>query len=65
MFISGQLGMDPKTMTLADGVEAQTDKALKNMGEILNAAGCTYNNGKNYILKKFWIHINLSKLLLG
>ena len=36
MYISGQLGMDPKTMELvAPDVESQTKQALVNMGEIL------------------------------
>ena len=36
MYISGQLGMDPKTMELVGSdVESQTKQALKNMGEIL------------------------------
>lgn len=44
LYVSGQLGMDPKSMELADGVEAQTDQALKNMGEILKAGGMNFTN---------------------
>merc|ERR1712212_1352215 len=45
MYISGQLGMDPANGQLvAGGVQAQARQALVNMGEILKAAGCDYNN---------------------
>uniref|UniRef100_A0A8C7YBR1 2-iminobutanoate/2-iminopropanoate deaminase n=1 Tax=Oryzias sinensis TaxID=183150 RepID=A0A8C7YBR1_9TELE len=45
MFISGQLGMDPSTTQLVEGgVQAQTRQALVNLGEILKAAGCGYEN---------------------
>ncbi|NP_001012315.1 2-iminobutanoate/2-iminopropanoate deaminase isoform 1 [Danio rerio] len=44
MYISGQLGMDPASGQLAAGVQAQTKQALINIGEILKAAGCGYEN---------------------
>lgn len=45
MYISGQLGMDPKTMELVGtDVESQTKQALTNMGEILKAAGLTFGH---------------------
>ncbi|XP_008321949.1 2-iminobutanoate/2-iminopropanoate deaminase-like [Cynoglossus semilaevis] len=45
MYISGQLGMDPVSGQLVDGgVKEQTRQALVNMGEILKAADCTYDN---------------------
>lgn len=42
LFASGQLGLDPATGTLPDGVEAQTEQSLKNVGAVLSAAGLTY-----------------------
>jgi 2-iminobutanoate/2-iminopropanoate deaminase len=39
LFISGQVGMDPKTKTIANGIEAQTGQALENIKSILDAAG--------------------------
>jgi 2-iminobutanoate/2-iminopropanoate deaminase len=36
---SGQLGIDPVTKKLADGIEAQTEQALRNLGAVLEAAG--------------------------
>ncbi|XP_067282153.1 2-iminobutanoate/2-iminopropanoate deaminase isoform X1 [Pseudorasbora parva] len=45
MYISGQLGMDVVSGQLvAGGVQAQAKQALINMGEILKAAGCGYEN---------------------
>ncbi|XP_071498695.1 2-iminobutanoate/2-iminopropanoate deaminase-like isoform X1 [Diadema antillarum] len=45
MYISGQLGLTPGSKTVVDGgVEAQTEQALKNMGEILKSQGIDFNN---------------------
>ncbi len=42
VFVSGQLGLDPATGKLVEGVEAQADRALENMGAILAEAGLTF-----------------------
>lgn len=40
VFCSGQIPLDPKTMTLVgETVAEQTTQVLKNLGEVLNAAG--------------------------
>ena len=39
VFTSGQLGIIPETGQLADGFEAQTRQALKNVSAVLEAAG--------------------------
>jgi len=44
VFVSGQLGLDPQTGNLKEGLEAQTQRALENIGEILKAAGSSYSN---------------------
>lgn len=41
VFCSGQLGLDPATGELVEGVEAQTDRALRNLAAVLDAAGLT------------------------
>jgi 2-iminobutanoate/2-iminopropanoate deaminase len=41
VFCSGQLGLDPETGELVDGVAAQTERALRNLGAVLDAAGLT------------------------
>ncbi|MBR4067224.1 MAG: RidA family protein [Clostridia bacterium] len=42
IFTSGQLGIDMETGKLAEGVEAQAHAAMKNLGQILAAAGAGY-----------------------
>ena len=42
LFCSGQLGLDPVTGDLADGVEAQADRSLRNLTAVLDAAGLTW-----------------------
>lgn len=39
LFCSGQLGLDPATGELVAGVEAQTERALRNLTAVLDAAG--------------------------
>jgi 2-iminobutanoate/2-iminopropanoate deaminase len=41
VFCSGQLGLDPATGELADGVEAQAERSLANLTAVLAAAGLT------------------------
>ena len=43
VFCSGQVGLDPATGELVDGgIEAQTERVLKNLEAVLDAAGCTF-----------------------
>ncbi|BBD09032.1 Rid family detoxifying hydrolase [Desulfovibrio ferrophilus] len=44
VFVSGQLGLSPKTGDMAEGFEAQTRQALSNMKAIIEAAGRTVND---------------------
>ncbi|WP_432734509.1 Rid family detoxifying hydrolase [Maridesulfovibrio sp. FT414] len=44
LYVSGQLGLNPETMTLADGFAAQTRQSIKNLGAILEKAGCTVSD---------------------
>ncbi len=39
VFCSGQLGLDPATGNLAEGIKAQTERALENLKAVLAAAG--------------------------
>ncbi len=39
VFTAGQLGIDPHTGQLVEGVEAQTHQAMRNLQAILQAAG--------------------------
>jgi len=42
VFCAGQLGIDPATGQLVEGVEAQAEQALRNLRAVLDAAGCTF-----------------------
>lgn len=39
VFVSGQLGIDPTSGNLLEGVEAQARQALRNLSAVLEAAG--------------------------
>ena len=39
VYLSGQLGLDPASGNLADGVEAQTHQVFKNLRAVAQAAG--------------------------
>jgi len=41
VFTSGQLGLDPATGKLVEGVEAQARQALTNLKNVLLEAGCS------------------------
>ncbi|HEV2005779.1 MAG TPA: RidA family protein [Candidatus Limnocylindrales bacterium] len=43
VFCSGQVGLDPASGVLVEGgVEAQAERALQNLGAVLDAAGCSF-----------------------
>ena len=42
VFTSGQLGLDPATGELREGVEAQARQAMDNLGAVLAEAGAGY-----------------------
>jgi 2-iminobutanoate/2-iminopropanoate deaminase len=44
VFASGQLGLDPKTGKLQEGIEAQTRQVLANLTAVLTAAGSRVEN---------------------
>ncbi len=44
LFTSGQLGLDPQTGSLPEGIQAQTSQALANVNAILKEAGFTKEN---------------------
>jgi 2-iminobutanoate/2-iminopropanoate deaminase len=43
LFLSGQLGLDPQTGQLRDGIEAQTRQALANLSAVLAAGGSSFD----------------------
>jgi 2-iminobutanoate/2-iminopropanoate deaminase len=44
VFCSGTAGIDPVTGEIADGIEAQTEQALRNLAAILDEAGSSLRN---------------------
>ena len=42
VFCSGQIGLDPATGELAEGLEAQTERVMRNLSAVLDAAGLTF-----------------------
>ena len=45
LYLAGQIGLDPATGKLVEGdIEAQTHRALKNLGAVLKAAGFDYSD---------------------
>lgn len=44
VFAAGQIGTDPKTGTLADGIEGQAEQVLKNIAAVLKASGSSMDH---------------------
>ncbi len=44
LYVSGQLGLDPVSGALAEGVEAQAETALANLKAVLEAGGMTMDD---------------------
>ena len=44
VFASAQLGIDPSTGVLAQGVEDQARAAIRNLGSVLTEAGCGWGS---------------------
>jgi len=42
VFTAGQIGLDPGTGELVDGVVAQAERALRNLTAVLDAAGTSF-----------------------
>ncbi|MEC5397972.1 Rid family detoxifying hydrolase [Uliginosibacterium sp. H1] len=41
VYLSGQIGLDPQTMTLAEGFEAQAVRVFENLKTVAEAAGAS------------------------
>jgi reactive intermediate/imine deaminase len=42
--MSGQIGLDPATMTMVDGIDAQIVRVFENLRAVAEAAGATLND---------------------
>ena len=50
LFTAGQIGLDPATGRLAEGLEAQVERALENIRAVLAAEGLTLANAVKFTL---------------
>jgi len=39
VYLAGQIGLDPATMQLAEGIDAQTHRVFRNLSAVADAAG--------------------------
>src|SRR5678815_326342 len=39
VYLSGQIGLDPDSMQLAEGIEAQTHRVFRNLSAVADASG--------------------------
>ncbi|GAC1670471.1 MAG: RidA family protein [Candidatus Limnocylindrales bacterium] len=44
VFCSGQLGLDPSSGELVEGIEAQASRSLRNLQSVLDAAGLGFDD---------------------
>ncbi len=42
LFTSGQIGLDPATGNMVEGIQAQSLRVMENLREVLAEAGCTF-----------------------
>lgn len=56
IFLSGQLGLDPQTMTLVEGLEAQTHQTFKNIKAVLS----TLNKDFSAVVKTTIFLVNMN-----
>lgn len=53
LFASGQIGIDPETGEVVEGIEAQTKQVMENLKAVLAEAGADFSN-----VVKFTIYLN-------
>lgn len=44
LYLSGQIGLDPKTMQMVEGIDAQIVRVFENLKAVAEAAGSSLNN---------------------
>jgi reactive intermediate/imine deaminase len=44
VYLSGQIGLDPETMQMAEGIEAQTHRVFRNLAAVADAAGMSLHD---------------------
>src|SRR5947208_6102915 len=44
VYLSGQIGLDPETMQMTEGIEAQTHRVFRNLAAVADAAGMSLDD---------------------
>jgi reactive intermediate/imine deaminase len=44
VYLSGQIGLDPNTMMMVEGIEAQVHRVFQNLRAVADAAGSSLND---------------------
>ena len=44
VFLSGQIPLDPNTMKLVDGIEAQINQVFENLNQVIKAADASFDD---------------------
>jgi len=60
VFCAGQIGTDPKTGSLVDGIEKQTRQVLNNLQAVVKASGSDFN----HVLKTTIYLLNMADYVL-
>lgn len=48
VYMSGQIGLDPATMTMVDGIDAQIVRVFENLKAVAAAAGASLNDAVKF-----------------
>ena len=48
VYMSGQIGLDPVTMTMVDGIDAQIVRVFENLKAVAAAAGASLNDAVKF-----------------
>lgn len=48
VYMSGQIGLDPSTMQMVDGIDAQIVRVFENLKAVAEAAGATLDNAVKF-----------------
>ena len=48
IYMSGQIGLDPATMTLVEGIDAQIVRVFENLKAVAEAAGASLNDAVKF-----------------
>lgn len=48
LYLSGQIGLDPATAQMVDGIDAQIERVFENLKAVASAAGSTLNDAVKF-----------------